>query len=102
MFLTLSYMAYLTTGDLNSLKDFQPMLKNLLDVEQQIKSVIDPNLNTLMDSDPNFKTNYAEYKAYMVVIKELDTFITAHKDGSAFETEDYQWLFIEPITCSKI
>ena len=99
---TLSYMAYLTTGDLNSLKDFQPMLKNLLDVEQQIKSVIDPNLNTLMDSDPNFKTNYAEYKAYMVVIKELDTFITAHKDGSAFETEDYQWLLNDNAFDQKI
>jgi len=99
---TLSYMAYLTTGDLNSLKDFQPMLKNLLEVEQQIKSVIDPNLNTLMDSDPNFKTNYAEYKAYMVVIKELDAFITAHKDGSAFETDNYQWLLNDNAFDQKI
>ena len=67
---TIAYSAYLTTGDQTALKAFLPTIETLITLEESVHTIVEANLVTLVNGDSNFKKEYAEYKAYMVVVKE--------------------------------
>ena len=99
---TIAYSAYLTTGDQTALKAFLPTIETLITLEESVHTIVEANLVTLVNGDSNFKKEYAEYKAYMVVVKDLKTFINKHGDGQTFETDQYQWLLNDNAFNEKI
>lgn len=99
---TLAYQAYLTTGDQTAFKAFLPTLETLITLEEEVHTIVEANLVSLVNSDSNFKKDYAEYKAYMVVIRDLKTFIDKHGDGQTFETDQYQWLLNDTAFDEKV